>query len=86
LLYGACIDRVVADALQREVEVALTMDRFVCRICGYVYDPEQGDPTKGAPPGTPFDALPDDWLCPLCGAVKEDFARLAEEEGIRDEG
>jgi len=61
------------------------MDRFVCRICGYLYEPERGDPTQGAPPGTPFDALPDDWRCPLCGAVKEDFARL-EEEGMRDEG
>jgi len=56
------------------------MDRFVCRLCAYLYDPEKGDPTNGIPPGTPFEALPDDWLCPLCGAVKADFARLREEE------
>jgi rubredoxin len=53
------------------------MDRYVCTICGYVYDPEQGDPDNGVDPGTKFDDLPDDWECPVCGASKEDFEKEA---------
>ncbi|MBI4859397.1 MAG: rubredoxin [Candidatus Riflebacteria bacterium] len=49
------------------------MQKFVCSVCGYVYDPELGDPENGAPPGTPFEALPDDWVCPACGAPKTAF-------------
>jgi rubredoxin len=45
-----------------------------CKVCGYVYDPATGDPGGGAPPGTPFDKLPPDWVCPLCGAGKDEFA------------
>ena len=51
------------------------MDRYVCTICGYVYDPEQGDPDNGIDPGTKFEDLPDDWECPVCGASKEDFEK-----------
>jgi rubredoxin len=51
------------------------MDRYVCTICGYVYDPEQGDPDNGIEPGTKFEDLPDDWECPVCGASKEDFEK-----------
>ena len=51
------------------------MDRYVCTICGYVYDPEQGDPDNGVNPGTLFEDLPDDWECPVCGASKEDFEK-----------
>ena len=50
------------------------MSRYVCDICGYVYDPEEGDPDSGVDPGTSFDDLPDDWVCPTCGAPKEDFS------------
>ena len=49
------------------------MDRYVCSICGYVYDPEQGDPDNGVDPGTKWEDVPDDWECPVCGASKEDF-------------
>lgn len=49
------------------------MDKYECTICGYVYDPEVGDPENGIAPGTPFDELPEDWVCPLCGVGKEDF-------------
>ena len=49
------------------------MDRYVCVICGYVYDPEQGDPDNGVAPGTKWEDVPDDWECPVCGAGKEDF-------------
>ena len=53
------------------------MDRYVCTVCGYVYDPEQGDPDGGIQPGTAFEALPDDWVCPVCGATKSEFEKEA---------
>jgi len=49
------------------------MDKYVCTLCGYVYDPEVGDPDEGVEPGTKFEDIPDDWYCPVCGAGKEDF-------------
>ena len=51
------------------------MDKYVCNVCGYVYDPEKGDPDNGVPAGTKFEDLPDDWVCPLCGAGKQDFTK-----------
>ena len=50
------------------------MGRYVCGICGYVYDPEEGDPDAGIAAGVPFEKLPEDWICPICGAAKDDFA------------
>lgn len=49
------------------------MKKYVCGVCGYVYDPEEGDPENGVNPGTPFEALPDNWTCPVCGAGKDMF-------------
>lgn len=46
---------------------------WMCMNCGHVYEPEEGDPVSGIAPGTPFEDLPDDWFCPLCGAKKSDF-------------
>ena len=51
------------------------MKSFTCGICGFVYDPEEGDPTAGIPPGTPFEDLPDDYRCPICNAGKEYFSK-----------
>lgn len=48
--------------------------KYVCNICGYVYDPKVGDPDSGVKPGTEFADLPDDWSCPVCGASKGDFS------------
>ena len=48
--------------------------KYVCDICGYVYDPEIGDPDNGIEAGTAFEALPEDWVCPLCGVGKDDFS------------
>jgi len=48
-------------------------DKYVCEVCGYIYDPNKGDPDNGVPPGTRFEDLPDDWVCPICGASKEAF-------------
>ena len=50
------------------------MQRYVCEVCGYVYDPAIGDPDGGVASGTPFDKLPDDWVCPVCGAGKDNFS------------
>jgi len=50
--------------------------KYQCTICGYVYDPEEGDVDSGIPPGTPFEDIPEDWSCPVCGVTKADFAPL----------
>ncbi|MCR5829383.1 MAG: rubredoxin [Lachnospiraceae bacterium] len=52
------------------------MDKYVCEACGYVYDPEQGDPESGIAPGTAFEDIPDDWVCPLCGVGKDMFSKM----------
>jgi rubredoxin len=50
------------------------MQKYVCNICGYVYDPETGDPAAGIAPGTSFESIPDDWVCPVCGMGKDSFS------------
>lgn len=52
------------------------MKKYECIVCGYIYDPEEGDPDNDIAPGTAFEDLPDDWICPLCGASKEDFKEV----------
>lgn len=47
--------------------------KYRCTICGYVYDPEDGDPENDIDPGIPFEKLPEDWTCPVCGVSKDDF-------------
>ena len=49
------------------------MKKYVCFPCGWVYDPEVGDPDSGIAPGTQLEDIPEDWTCPLCGVTKEDF-------------
>ncbi len=49
---------------------------YICTVCSYVYDPAKGDPDGGIPPGTPFDRIPDDWVCPICGVPKNMFKAL----------
>ncbi len=48
--------------------------KYICNVCGYIYDPAKGDPDHGVSPGTSFEALPEDWVCPVCGAGKESFS------------
>jgi len=50
------------------------MQKFVCGVCGYVYDPAEGDPDNSIPPGVAFEKLPEDWVCPICGAAKGEFS------------
>lgn len=52
--------------------------KYVCTVCGYIYDPEKGDPDGGIKPGTPFEDIPDDWVCPVCGAEKIMFEPYEE--------
>ncbi|MGA9139997.1 MAG: rubredoxin [Methanocella sp.] len=51
------------------------MDKYICTVCQYVYDPATGDPDNGVPPGTAFEDLPDEWVCPVCGADKSVFEK-----------
>lgn len=48
--------------------------KYQCTVCGFIYDPEEGDPDSGIEPGTAFEDIPDDWQCPICGVTKNDFS------------
>ncbi len=50
--------------------------KYRCIVCGYVYNPELGDPDGGVKPKTPFEELPDNWVCPVCGATKSEFEKM----------
>jgi len=52
------------------------MKKYICDVCGYIYDPAKGDPENDIPPGTAFEKLPEDWLCPECGVPKNQFTAL----------
>ena len=54
------------------------MKKYRCIVCGWIYDPEVGDPDSGIEPGTQFEDIPEDWLCPLCGVGKDDFEVVEE--------
>ena len=51
------------------------MEKYQCSVCGYIYDPAEGDANGGIAPGTAFEALPEDWVCPLCGVGKDMFEK-----------
>lgn len=52
------------------------MAKYVCTLCGWVYDPAEGDPDGGIAPGTAFEDIPEDWVCPVCGATKDAFEKM----------
>jgi len=54
----------------------ITLRIWKCIVCGYEYDAEKGDPDSGIATGTPFEELPDDWVCPMCGVGKDQFAAV----------
>ncbi|MEI6436594.1 MAG: rubredoxin [Bacteroidota bacterium] len=54
--------------------------KYKCAICGYIYDPAVGDPASGIAPGTPFEEIPDDWVCPICGVGKGDFVKITSKK------
>lgn len=51
------------------------MEKWICEVCGYVYDEAAGDPDSGIAPGTKFADIPEDWVCPLCGVGKDQFSK-----------
>ena len=61
---------------EKKEEVSTKMAKYKCSVCGWVYDPEVGDPDGDIAPGTPFEEIPDDWVCPVCGAAKSDFEKI----------
>ena len=54
------------------------MKKYSCDVCGYIYDPEVGDPDNSIQPGTAFEDIPDSWVCPECGVSKDDFTSIEE--------
>lgn len=73
-VFGKLKDKALRTAAVKVLQEGF-MDRYVCSVCGYVYDPEQGDPDNGVEPGTAFENVPDSWTCPICGASKSDFEK-----------
>jgi rubredoxin len=71
----ARFDAAGAGGAKRFLEAWSTLRRvkWMCESCGFIYDPEEGDPDGGIPPGTSFDDIPETWFCPVCGARKRDF-------------
>ncbi len=64
--------------IEEKKETAPKMAKYKCSVCGYIYDPELGDPDGGIKPGTPIEEIPDDWVCPVCGASKQQFEKVEE--------
>lgn len=66
----------INNKIENQKEEAEKMDKYKCTVCGYVYDPEKGDPDSGIKPGTRFEDIPEDWVCPVCGVGKDQFERM----------
>lgn len=54
------------------------MKKYRCKVCGFIYDPAIGDPNMGIPANTPFEDIPSNWYCPICGVTKEDFVEIEQ--------
>lgn len=61
--------------IEERKETTPEVVKYKCTVCGYVYDPEKGDPESNIAPGTPFEDVPNDWVCPVCGASKDEFEK-----------
>jgi len=72
------IPKTAPSYIEEKKEVVPKMAKYECIVCGYIYDPELGDPDGGIKPGTPFEEIPDDWVCPVCGARKDQFEKVEE--------
>ena len=69
-------DKMEAAYIDSQANPKTLAAKYQCKVCGYIYDPEEGDPHAGIPPGTAFEDIPDDWECPVCGVTKKDFVRI----------
>jgi rubredoxin len=72
-------------SVTEEAQSSPETQKWICETCGFVYDPEEGDEDGGVPAGTPFDDIPDDWMCPVCGARKKDFRAMEAGEEVPEE-
>ncbi len=70
--------KTAASYIEERKELKPKMAKYQCSVCGYIYDPELGDPDGGIKPGTPFEEIPDDWVCPVCGVSKDQFEKIGE--------
>jgi len=68
--------RTAPSYIEEKKEKPGNMAKYECSVCGYVYDPESGDPDGGIAPGTRFEDIPEDWVCPVCGASKSEFRKV----------
>jgi rubredoxin len=68
---------IIVNGVDRNYPKEIFMDKYECTACGYIYDPAEGDPEHGIPKGTPFEKLPEDWICPWCSVGKEHFEKTA---------
>jgi flavin reductase (DIM6/NTAB) family NADH-FMN oxidoreductase RutF/rubredoxin len=73
---GGVTPKAAATYIEEKKEERGKMAKYRCTVCGYIYDPEKGDPDGGIDPGTAFEDLPDDWVCPICAAAKGEFEKL----------
>jgi rubredoxin len=62
--------------IYKDHQGGLQMAKWKCTVCGWIYDPAIGDPDGGIEPGTPFEKIPDTWVCPVCGATKDAFEKM----------
>jgi rubredoxin len=69
------LEKLLANDIEKK-EAKSGMLKYKCTVCGYIYDPEKGDPSSSIKLGTPFERLPDDWVCPVCGAAKSEFEKV----------
>ncbi len=77
---GGATPKTAPGYIAERKEIASNMVKYKCTVCGYIYDPELGDPDGGIKPETPFEELPDDWTCPVCGVAKSEFERMKHDE------
>lgn len=68
--------KAAATYVEEKKETKSNIAKYKCKVCGYIYDPEKGDPEGGINPGTPFEEIPDSWVCPVCGAAKSKFEKV----------
>ncbi|MDD5774108.1 MAG: rubredoxin [bacterium] len=66
----------IKEEISTTIKSEVKMGKYKCSVCGYIYDPQKGDPDGGIAPGTPFEKIPDNWVCPVCGADKTQFIPL----------
>jgi len=73
---GGTTPKTAPTYIEEKKEATTKMSKYKCQVCGYIYNPDLGDPDGHVKPNTPWEKLPDDWVCPVCGASKDKFDKL----------